>query len=102
MLDHAEASTWHAACCENALLAACRDVKGKVWQVEGDKRLVWSGGVGGAGYRGVGCGRDEGHLVGVANDHAAHWGALQALCSQQVGLGVRPASVHILCSDHSL
>lgn len=22
------------------------------------------------------------HLVGVANDNAAHWGALQALCSQ--------------------
>ena len=50
----------------------------------------------------MGCGAQDGHLIGVANDHAAHWGALQALCSQQVGLRVRPASVHILSSYHSL
>ena len=37
------------------------------------------------------------NLVGVPNDNTAHWRSLQALCSQKVGLRVRPPSVHIFC-----
>ena len=46
--------------------------------------------------------RLQAHLVGIANDHTANWRALQALCRQQIGFRVWPASVNVFCSDYSL